>query len=178
MNSESTQPAAETAQTAGDSADVKLSNGTKDGKDLYREETISSTVDMYYALKPSADGNVMILNPSSNACKVSVTKLKVTSPDASVTPTTTAEALSVSDVPEEPMYIAVNSRTLAYARSFNALNTAEELAAQQTDVGTETPTDEPEIEPTQTPTLAELIKQMISSFVSNLFGSVSRLFGR
>ena len=67
-------------------------------KDVYKEYT----VDMYYALKPSADGNVMILNPSTNGCKVSVTQLKVTCPDASVTPTMAAGVLSVSDVPEEP----------------------------------------------------------------------------
>lgn len=162
----------------GGSATVKVSDGTTDSVDAYKEVTVDSAVDQYITVTPSDSGNIMIVNNSADAAMLSVSKLKVSgcatikyTPEISKGETTvlTSSAKRSASVKEAPMYLTISEDTVSYAKAFNTLSTVEEI---ETDTEPDTPSsgdgtvtepdtpssDEPTIAPDPTPTPSPTIE--------------------
>ena len=194
--------AAETAAANGNlwiglsAPDQNKNSGTvtlKEGKTI----EVTSGVDMYYPITSDmlgANRVVTLTNTGDNM--ISVTNLKITGNEAiynaAKTVTKTASTLSVNEplastlsvedvIPMvfEPMTL----RTVMVAAN-NGVDTEAvvepgepEVDPTPTPAPAETPAPEVTPDPTQAPSVHDIVKQIVSSFVSNLFRSISRLFG-
>ena len=135
---------------------------------------VTTVMDMYYDFVVPAGGTVIITN---NAVKdsgeiISVTNLKITgipnliSTDAQVDPDGLEGARA--------LFAPVTLKTIRMAAN-NGVD------PEATDVGDTTDEPDPIVDPGSeptTPSVHDFLQQLISNFISNLFQSISRLFGR
>ena len=141
---------------------VKLSD-MFNGEATSNEQTVSSPVDMYYQVKPNAQGIVMIFNTGDNM--VSLTNLKISGGTAPITASfapTDASVLSVNEeAAEAVMNLVVDQDTLDYAANFASLRSTEEAAAEY-----------------EAQNFANMVRQLISDFITQLFNNIAKLFGK
>ncbi len=143
---------------------VKLSNMVE-GEATYTPVPVESPVDMYYEVKPNAEGIVVIFNSGDNM--VSLTNLKIsggTSPITASFAPTNAEPLAVNE--EEAavtMNLVVDQSTMDFASRFATLRSTAEVNAEHE---------------REAQSLADMIRQLISNFVQQLFSNIAKLFGK
>lgn len=113
-----------------------------------------TSFDTYYSVTP-IDGNVSIEHDSG---MVAVTYIKITAK------TEVVESGSMLTEAVGPQRIRANAKLLSFVNA--PISDPEE-----------SPAVEPSETPDPTPAIPELIKQLLSRFVSQLFDSISRLFG-
>ena len=122
--------------------------------------SISSVVDTYYTIKPSANGYVSIHNDTDVLISVTNVRIEGFQPAA-----------------QSRSAVVVSPGLRSYAASFLSLPASPGVEAPET---TPAPGDTPAPETTPTPTtdpVTQLVEKLISQFVERLFDSVTRLFG-
>ncbi len=171
----------------------------KEGKTI----DVTSGVDMYYPITSDMIGaNRVVTLTNTGSSMISVTNLKITGNkdiyDAAYEPKADtasvneplASTLSVEDAISmvfEPM--TMRSVKIAANNGVDPDAVVPETPAPEEPVVTPEPTPDPTPAPaetpapvvtptpTQAPSVHDIVKQIVSSFVSNLFRSISRLFG-
>ena len=147
------------------------------------EKTVSSNVDMYYAVTP-VNGDVYIKNVSGGL--LCVTNVKFSD---NVIPTPTPTTAPDSEPGSEPtagterIEFTAGPALLTFIRQVDAgeITTTPVEDDEPSDIETPAQPDTPAQPETPTqpqiPSIHTIVKQILSSFVSSLFRSVSRLFG-
>ena len=146
---------------------VKINGETQD---------VKAVTDAYYTVnmtKTGTTGYVVIENKGT--ARIAITNLLISGvSDSEIAYANTQDAqnaIALSVEANSAVEEAVEPKLIVTPKLMSFVQNPEYEAVEVN------PTPEPSAEPTYQPSIQEMIRQLLSAFVSNLFKSISRLFG-